>query len=340
MLIKITKDKLNIKQEIKDNCTLGELAAIIETKFSIHGYALDILTGYPPQLVQGRDATKVSDIGIKSGGLITLRDNNKKKSVFEGLRAMGFNDTVCGDALSLLDPENVSLDLAIDICTQIMQEDTGSAPKQRLVRRIIDADNSCLFNAVGYLVGGGEASFHTFDPMAYRKVIAETVLKDQETYTSDMLERPPLEYAAWIQNPEKWGGEIELFILSKYLGIEIVAVDVRTCNLLTYGSSDQAGCTETACRIYVIYDGVHYDAISREKRLYPPAPEVTKFASDDVETLNEVRALAQSLKDSKQFVNLRSGDLQCKVCFAVFAGEAAAVEHAKATGHQNFGQVE
>lgn len=216
------------------------------------------------------------------------------------------------------------MELAIDICTQITADDAGPPPKQLITRKFIDADNSCLFNAVGYLVGGGEDAFHAFSPMTYRKIIAEAVLKDPETYSADMLEKPPPEYAAWIQNPEKWGGEIELYILSKHLGVEIVAVDVRTGNLLTYGSAHAthggAGARTGAPankRIYLIYDGVHYDAIAREKRRYPHAEEITQFASDDTETLEEVRALALSLKNSKQFVNLSMGDLQCKVCFAV-----------------------
>ena len=66
---------------------------------------------------------------------------------------------------------------------------------------------------------------------------------------------------------------------------------------------------------------------------------MTIFLSTDEETLQEVKEVARSLRESQQFINLSTGGLQCKVCFAQLDGEAAAIAHAKATGHQNFGQV-
>lgn len=227
---------------------------------------------------------------------------------------------------------------------QLASSEGVSVPKQPIARKIIDADNSCLFNAIGYLVKNN-GNCAAFTPMQYRQAVSTAILEDPVTFTEEMLEKPREEYAAWILNPEKWGGEIELFALAKYLNIEIAAVDIRTGNVLVYGEGAAKGSGSSNAsgmegnRIYVIYDGAHYDAIIREKGRMPGAQDVTKFDSQDTETLTEVQALARQLRESKQFVNLSTGALQCKVCMAVVEGEAAAVQHAKETGHQNFGQV-
>lgn len=48
-----------------------------------------------------------------------------------------------------------------------------------------------------------------------RALIARTVADDPETFTEAFLERPNAEYCAWILDEQKWGGAIELSILSK-----------------------------------------------------------------------------------------------------------------------------
>jgi hypothetical protein len=48
-----------------------------------------------------------------------------------------------------------------------------------------------------------------------RALIARTVADDPGTFTEAYLERPNAEYCAWILDEAKWGGAIELSILSK-----------------------------------------------------------------------------------------------------------------------------
>eukprot|EP00730_Choanoeca_flexa_P015305 TRINITY_DN7002_c0_g1_i1.p1 TRINITY_DN7002_c0_g1~~TRINITY_DN7002_c0_g1_i1.p1 ORF type:complete len:203 (+),score=14.58 TRINITY_DN7002_c0_g1_i1:225-833(+) len=83
------------------------------------------------------------------------------------------------------------------------------------IRRIVPADNSCLFRAVAYLlhpvaVTEGYSAESVPTPLAQelRAVVAEKVLSDPATYSEAMLGRPPLEYAQWIQKPESWGGTV------------------------------------------------------------------------------------------------------------------------------------
>lgn len=58
--------------------------------------------------------------------------------------------------------------------------------------------------------------------------------------------------ASWcpMQDPSKWGGAIELSILSRHLGQEIAAFDIQTQRVDIYGQD--AGHSE---RVMLIYDG-------------------------------------------------------------------------------------
>ena len=350
MILKIVKDRQNAKVDIADGSTLEDLISVIQDKFQVQVSSFDLLLGYPPKSVASEGTASLVSLGFKSGEVVTLRENARKKDICDGLAAMGFSSALISRTLNALDTTSFTMNDAIEICMQLSAtEDIGDVPRQKVTRRVIDADNSCLFNAVGFPLCGGTSNFHTFDPMSYRRVIADAVLADPITYTTDMLEMPPQEYAQWILNPDKWSGEIELYILAQHLHVEIVAVDIRTGNLLTYsatpiGASTQAE-TETSTnhledrRVYVLYDGIHYDAITRPAGPGPHCPEECIFFRTDQETLEEVKELARKLRESKQFTSLSTGGLECKICFARMDGEKAAVEHAKATGHQNFGQV-
>ena len=48
-----------------------------------------------------------------------------------------------------------------------------------------------------------------------RRVIADTVAGNPEQYTEGFLGKPNGAYCKWIQDKEKWGGAIELAILSR-----------------------------------------------------------------------------------------------------------------------------
>ena len=50
---------------------------------------------------------------------------------------------------------------------------------------------------------------------ACRKIIAEAVAGNPDTYTEGFLGKPNGEYCAWIQDSQRWGGGIELSILSE-----------------------------------------------------------------------------------------------------------------------------
>ena len=84
---------------------------------------------------------------------------------------------------------------------------------ERPLRRVVPADNSCLFRAIAYLLhpevvvlGCPAAQVPTPLATSLRTVVANTVLSNPETYSEAMLGKPPADYATWIQKSESWGG--------------------------------------------------------------------------------------------------------------------------------------
>jgi ubiquitin thioesterase OTU1 len=78
------------------------------------------------------------------------------------------------------------------------------------VRRVIDSDNSCLFNAVGYCI---KRSRNVAQQL--REIVAAEVARDPVTFNEGFLGKDSAEYQRWIKSSDKWGGAIELFILAR-----------------------------------------------------------------------------------------------------------------------------
>lgn len=83
-----------------------------------------------------------------------------------------------------------------------------------------------------------------------RSVVAEAILHNPSIWNEAVLGKDPVEYASWIQDPKKWGGAIELSILSQEFGIEIAAFDIQTKRVDMYGQNEAY-----KERVFVVYDG-------------------------------------------------------------------------------------
>ena len=205
-----------------------------------------------------------------------------------------------------------------------------SSSKKAVARRIVPDDNSCLFSSIGYCVRQGREA-----AAEMRSLVAQAVVTDPISWNEAILGKDPSEYAAWILDSSKWGGAIELTILSQQLAVEISAFDVQTQRVDTYGEGNGYG-----KRIMVIYDGLHYDALALAA--YEGAPErldETMFDVGDAQ-LEQVLQAASSLvcryHDLRQFTDTSKFLLRCGVCQLGLTGEVEAMKHAQATGHQSF----
>ncbi|KAF9672992.1 hypothetical protein SADUNF_Sadunf11G0102000 [Salix dunnii] len=200
-----------------------------------------------------------------------------------------------------------------------------------VVRRVIPSDNSCLFNAVGYVMDNDKNK-----AFELRQVIAGTVASDPEKYNEVFLGKPNDEYCNWICDSEKWGGAIELSILADYYGREIAAYDIQTMRCDLYGQDRRY-----SERVMLIYDGLHYDALAMSP--FEGAPEEfdqTIFTVLEDRTIGpaegHVLHLVKDQQRKRSYTDTANFTLRCGVCQIGVIGQKEAVEHAQTTGHVNF----
>ncbi|XP_010461921.1 PREDICTED: ubiquitin thioesterase OTU1 [Camelina sativa] len=200
-----------------------------------------------------------------------------------------------------------------------------------IVRRVIPSDNSCLFNAIGYVMDKDQKKAPEL-----RQVIAAAVASNKEKYNEAFLGKQNEEYCAWILNPEKWGGAIELSILADYYGREIAAYDIQTSRCDLYGQTRNYN-----ERVMLIYDGLHYDALALSP--FEGAEEdfdMTIFPVGKDRSIGSIEGLVLNLVKDQQrkrsYTDTANFTLRCGVCQIGVIGQKEAVEHAQATGHVNF----
>merc|ERR1712154_358869 len=89
-----------------------------------------------------------------------------------------------------------------------------------------------------------------------REIIASIVMSDPVKYNEGLLGKKNNEYIEYIMKSNTWGGYIELAVLSTYYQIQINAIDVVTLNVHKFGEDGNF----KQC-VYLLYDGIHYDAL-------------------------------------------------------------------------------
>lgn len=207
----------------------------------------------------------------------------------------------------------------------LSQQDSTSL---KLVRRIIAADNSCLFNSIAYALETKNKKSGYF----LRNVVSAYIESDPDTYNETLLGKSNQEYVTWIEQENSWGGGIELSILSKYYQTMIGAVSIQTARVDIFGQEE--GYMKI---IYVIYDGIHYDVLAKTSGDDEPESEdMTTFDAGDVDTYHQALAIASELKQAHQFTDVGNFTLRCGICYIGLVGEKGAIQHAQDTGHQNF----
>tara|TARA_B100002051_G_C16523316_1_gene528878 strand:+ start:114 stop:731 length:618 start_codon:yes stop_codon:yes gene_type:complete len=198
-------------------------------------------------------------------------------------------------------------------------------------RRHVDQDNSCLFSSIGYLMSPKE--FNELTKYKYRQIIAEAIINNKSKYNAVFLGRSIDDYLSFIQNPDNWGGEIELKIFSDVYKIEIVNIQVETLKMFTYGSGEGY-----SNRIYVLYTGIHYDPLVMT--LNNTSDDITIFSSFDLEIQNKFINLVKVFQSAKDFVNLSNVmKLQCTDCNSIFNTQDEATNHASTTNHWNYDEI-
>lgn len=207
-----------------------------------------------------------------------------------------------------------------------------------MVRHVVPADNTCLFTSIGWLMERrmDRGSVYRQQVTDYLRHIYETsertgVPVENPLFTEAGLGRPLPDYVTYMSNPNTWGGAIELTILATLLQLEIAAIEIQTGHVYRFGENKNF-----SKRIYVIYDGIHYDALHWKEELGDNLEIVeTMFPAGDA-VLDSALTVATELQKKRQFVDPNRFTLMCGNCSIGIVGQKEAIEHAKATGHTNF----
>ena len=226
--------------------------------------------------------------------------------------------------------------------SSMVDQDVPSIPlpsrSSTLTLRVMPDDNSCLFRAIAAATNPSSSSDYV---SLLRYQIANYVTSNSSDYPNPVLDgRTPDAYAAWIQQESSWGGDVELDVLSRVLGVEIWCCQVDPFFVRKYNEG------ESGEFIVLVYSGIHYDTVTVSPSLediLPPEFDVSKFSNgeDSQWVLEATKALCEKLKERGYMTNTSSFGVMCKVggCGWVGQGEKAAVEHAKKTGHTDLEEI-
>ena len=285
-----------------------------------------------------------------SSGSTEVESAAGAEDMIEMLISMGFSRRVCEQAISIVGSSMDSFDLAVETCAAInMSLDErvlapAPAPAPPTMKRLaIDADNSCLFRAIGFAIEFDARSFadpNRVQTDKYRQMIAAFVLAGgEDVFCSEaVLSMTQAAYAAWILKPEKWGGELELSILARTLSLCIKVFDIRTQIVHSY--APEASALQRA--LFLIYDGIHYDCLVRGPTIGLAVTQ-TIFSLDDADANSQCMRISAEALAARKFANIddKTGkfELVCLVCQQGLRHADDARAHASQTGHQNFGQM-
>ena len=208
-------------------------------------------------------------------------------------------------------------------------------------RKVIPSDNSCLFASILHCLKPAlyKLNKRLMSPMDLRLICKDYVKKDaQQNACSTLMDsiiaesdgkiKTPDDYAKRILDCNSWGGYVECKILSEYFQVQIVAGNIELGTFNKYPEDN----TRFSSRIYILYDGIHYDACER-------GSGISIFGCNDTgELYNEVAMVLLGLKEKRQYTNTNTFRLFCNECYTTLEGQREAQEHAKKTGHVNFVQ--
>ncbi|KAK3055897.1 ubiquitin-specific protease otu1 [Extremus antarcticus] len=330
---------------LESTATWQDLLSQISEKTGVHG-DFDLKLGYPPQALNTESidgSMKLEDLPHKLSGeqlIVMPRDVNNK------LSSPMSNSNSASQGVGALPPQNLSSapthkpgdfpDQPLGLTRKPkgnVEKDPPEIPVPMLegvmVLRVMPDDNSCMFRALSSAVLGSALDGMT----ELRSVVAQTIQSNPDLYTKGMLEKDPSAYCKWIQREDSWGGGIELSILSQHFNIEICSINVQDCRVDKFNEGQPTRCI-------LVYSGIHYDVCA----VTPFAgsdPEFDRKVFDVIKTADEemdggalegARELCKVLQDTHGFT------VKCNQCGQTGTGEQWALQHAKSTGHSDFGE--
>lgn len=206
-----------------------------------------------------------------------------------------------------------------------------------LTLRVMPDDNSCLFRALSSAVLGSSLDGMT----ELRSIVAQKIHSNPDFYTAGLLEKEPADYCRWIQREDSWGGGIELSILSQHFEIEVCSINVQDGRVDRFNEGGERRCL-------LVYSGIHYDVCAVTPFAGAPAEMDRKVfdvvrmgGGEEVDggALQAAGELCKGLRERHYYTDTAGFDVKCNACGLAGKGQMWAVEHARGTGHGDFGEA-
>lgn len=267
--------------------------------------------GYPPQTIHIEEDNlnkKLDDFGISSGERVAVEFVETSQSSLNNSKTT---------------PSSTSEKLDI---TQLPLKEVF--PDAILQLHKVPDDNSCLFHAISYCV----YKDISLSPQL-REIVSREIQLKREEYSDAILGRPNGEYAKWILNRNSWGGGIEIAILSNYMNVSILVLDMDV------GHFEKFNEEKYEKFIIVVFSGVHYDALEIKSGKSKEPQTVFDRSQEHYELiLNKAQEIAKRMKKSGYSFNTHKDKIKCNTCHTILTGEKDVARHAEQTGHVDFGQ--
>ncbi|KAI9691211.1 MAG: ubiquitin-specific protease otu1 [Bathelium mastoideum] len=320
------------------SATVGDLKSAIQRATSVPDF--DLKYGYPPRPLDttAMDAgTKLGDIGTKLDGeqliVIPREIQSQLEHPVETKDNVPIRESIqpnpAQSSQSLLPLERKQTGVENDPPELPLLSHGGT-----LVLRVMPDDNSCMFRALSSAVLGSLDSV-----VELRSAVARVIQENPELYNGATLQKAPDDYCRWIQMESSWGGGIELSILSQEFDVEICSINVQDLRVDRFNEGKPTRCI-------LVYSGIHYDTIAlnpssppHTRADAPPDFDVKVFDSLDESILERARELCKVLQGKHYYTDTAGFSIKCNDCGWVGTGEHGATEHAKETGHYNFGEA-
>lgn len=155
---------------LTETSCISDLKTAIFLQANLDSSQYKILKGYPPKHIDySNDCSTLTSHNISNGELLTIEEGSTTKSP---VTAIATNNTVTTTSSSQSKTEGV------------------------LLRKVVPANNSCLFTSVHYVMNNGDYDLECQESM--RQYIAQTVKSDTINFNEAILGKTNSEYCKWI----------------------------------------------------------------------------------------------------------------------------------------------
>jgi len=296
-------------RELSPSLKLLEFLQLAAEKTGYPPLNQKLLVGYPPRAITADLTAPISSF-FTNGNIITVEEDVHSPFAQQTEQSREENGRI------------------EEVKPQITRKEGIAATIGDMVRRKMADDNSCLFNAVGYTLEGRSR----IKASQLRSLIASLVVADPQTYSEAMLGKETSTYANWIREVKHWGGAIELSILAQHYHTEIAAFAISTKKMYCYGEGQNY-----LQRVFLVYDGIHYDALALNPLEDGPEEfDITIFSPFDENAKSQAERLVTQFHNEHQYTDMATFQLLCTDCNTKLKGEKEAALHAMTTGHGDF----